>query len=255
MIKTPPPKPAPVVGWKQVPGGKIFTGDCIDMLKEVQSDSVDLVISDPAYESLEKHRAVGSKTRLKHSKASSNDWFQTFPNDRYGQLFQQLYRVMKPGTHLYLFCDEETRDVVTCGWSPQTPEVSLGYSPLIQAGFKYWKALIWDKVVAGMGYHFRAQHEFIIMAEKVIRVNKHRQLNDLGPGDVLRYQRLKGVKFYPTEKPSELISLLVLQSSNEGDTVLDIFGGSGVVGQMCRDHKRRFLLGDIDTREIRRRLT
>jgi DNA modification methylase len=81
-MKTPPPRPPVVKGWKTVPGGRIFTGDCIDMLKSLPSESVDLVITDPAYESLEKHRAIGSKTRLKHSKASSNDWFQTFPNKR-----------------------------------------------------------------------------------------------------------------------------------------------------------------------------
>jgi len=254
MIKQPPPVRPPVKGWKQAPGGKIFTGDCIDMLKELSSESVDLSIFDPAYESLEKHRAVGSKTRLKHSKASSNDWFTTFPNARYGELFQQLFRVMKPGTHIYMFCDEETRDVVTCGWSPQSPNVNLGFSPILAAGFKYWKALIWDKMIAGMGYHYRAQHEFIVMAEKIVRVNKHRQLNDLGPGDVLQHRRLKGPDYYPTEKPRELIELLVKQSSNTGDTVLDMFAGSGVVGQVCQDIDRRFILGDIDTKEIRLRL-
>ena len=43
----------------------------------------------PAYESLEKHRAIGTTTRLKHSKSSSNDWFKIFPNARFGELFQR----------------------------------------------------------------------------------------------------------------------------------------------------------------------
>jgi len=232
----------------------VYTGDCNDMLAEIPDESVDLIIFDPAYESLEKHRALGSKTRLKHSKASSNDWFVTFPNKRYLSLFVDLYRVMKKGTHLYMFCDEETRDVVACGWSPQSPKISLGCSPLLNAGFKYWKALVWDKVVPGMGYHYRAQHELIIMAEKVVRLNKHRQLNQHAGGDVLQYKRLKGSHFYPTEKPFNLIEELVLQSSNEGDTVLDPFCGSGVVGTVCRQHGRRFLLGDINTKEILNRL-
>ena len=66
------------------------------------------MITDPPYESLEKHRAIGTTTRLKHSKASSNDWFTVFPNARFGELFAEAFRVLKRNTHLYLFCDAET---------------------------------------------------------------------------------------------------------------------------------------------------
>ena len=48
--------------------------DAVRWLQDQPSESIDLLITDPAYESLEKHRAVGTTTRLKHSKASSNDW-------------------------------------------------------------------------------------------------------------------------------------------------------------------------------------
>ena len=53
--------------------------DAVEWLRSLDGESVDLVITDPPYESLEKHRAVGTTTRLKHSKASSNDWFRIFP--------------------------------------------------------------------------------------------------------------------------------------------------------------------------------
>src|SRR5215510_2778821 len=81
--------------------------DAVVWLRELLSESVDVVVTDPAYESLEKHRAIGTTTRLKHSKASSNDWFKIFPNARFGELFQEVYRVLKRNTHLYLFCDPE----------------------------------------------------------------------------------------------------------------------------------------------------
>ncbi len=67
-------------------------------LRDQPAESVDLVITDPAYESLEKHRAVGTTTRLKHSKASSNDWFKVFPNARFGELFTEVFRVLKRNT-------------------------------------------------------------------------------------------------------------------------------------------------------------
>ena len=87
---------------------ELSTRDAVDWLRDLSAESVDLVITDPAYESLEKHRAVGTTTRLKHSKASSNDWFTIFPNARFGELFREIHRVLKPDTHFYLFCDQET---------------------------------------------------------------------------------------------------------------------------------------------------
>ncbi len=105
--------------------------DAVAWLRALPAESVDLVITDPPYESLEKHRAIGTTTRLKHSKASSNDWFSIFHNDRFPELFAEVYRVLRRNTHFYLFCDPETMFVA---------------KPLAEAaGFKFWKPLIWDK--------------------------------------------------------------------------------------------------------------
>ncbi len=68
-------------------------------LRALPSESIDLVITDPPYESLEKHRAIGTTTRLKHSKSSSNDWFSIFPNVRFPELFAEVYRVLRRNTH------------------------------------------------------------------------------------------------------------------------------------------------------------
>ena len=54
------------------------SADAVQWLQSLPDASVDLVITDPPYESLEKYRAIGTTTRLSHSKASSNDWFKIF---------------------------------------------------------------------------------------------------------------------------------------------------------------------------------
>src|SRR6201990_3650750 len=87
---------------------QLSTADAVAWRRGLPAESVDLLITDPAYESLEKHRAIGTTTRLKHSKSSSNDWFQIFPNVRFGDLFDATYRALRPDTHFYLFCDAET---------------------------------------------------------------------------------------------------------------------------------------------------
>lgn len=198
--------------------------DAVEFLRAFPDESIDLIVTDPAYESLEKHRAVGTTTRLKHSKASSNDWFQIFPNSRFPELFVEAYRVLKQDTHLYLFCDQETMFVAK----------PIGEA----AGFKFWKPLVWDKQRIGMGYHYRCKYEVILFFEK-----GKRKLNDLGLPDVLSFPRVQGG--YPTEKPAELSEVLISQSTHEGALVVDPFCGSGSVGVAARRLDRRFAGCDV----------
>ncbi len=117
---------------------RLSNQDAVAWLQSLGAESVDLVITDPPYESLEKHRAIGTTTRLKVSKGSSNKWFGIFPNRRFPALLAEIFRVLKRNSHFYLFCDAETAFVV---------------KPMAErAGFKFWKPLIWDKVSIGMGY-------------------------------------------------------------------------------------------------------
>jgi site-specific DNA-methyltransferase (adenine-specific) len=208
---------------------ELSTRDAVDWLRDLPAESVDLVITDPAYESLEKHRAIGTTTRLKHSKASSNDWFNIFPNARFGELFTEIYRVLKSDTHFYLLCDAETMFVAK-------PEAE-------KAGFKFWKPLVWDKCTIGMGYHYRARYELILFFEK-----GKRRLNDLGIADIIEVPRIRGG--YPAEKPVEVAEVLIHQSSLPGELVADPFMGSGSVGVAATKLGRRFLGNDLNPEAV-----
>ncbi|KXO06448.1 Adenine-specific methyltransferase [Moritella sp. JT01] len=185
---------------------KLHKLDAVDWLKTLPSESIDLVITDPPYESLEKHRKIGTTTRLKNSAGSSNQWFDIFPNSDFPALVEQIYRVLKKNSHFYLFCDQETMFVI----KPIAEEL----------GFKFWKPIVWDKCAIGMGYHYRARYEFILFFEK-----GKRKLNDLGMPDVLQEKRVW--RGYPTEKPVPLIEKLITQSSSVDDLIIDPFFGSG----------------------------
>ena len=203
--------------------------DAVNWLRDRPTESVDLVVTDPAYESLEKHRAVGTTTRLKHSKASSNDWFKVFPNARFGELFAEVFRVLKPDTHFYLFCDAETMFVAK-------PEAE-------RAGFKFWKPLVWDKRTIGMGYHYRARYEFILFFEK-----GKRRLNDLGVADIITVPRIH--RGYPAEKPVAVSEVVISQSSQPGEVVADPFMGSGSVGVAAVRLGRRFIGTDLNPEAV-----
>jgi site-specific DNA-methyltransferase (adenine-specific) len=185
---------------------QLYQQDAVEWLSSLTDNSIDLLITDPPYESLEKHRKIGTTTRLKNSKSSSNQWFDIFPNQRFQTLLEQAYRVLKPNSHFYLFCDQETMFYI---------------KPIAeQVGFKFWKPIVWDKVAIGMGYHYRARYEFILFFEK-----GKRKLANLSIPDVLEFKRV--YRGYPTEKPVPLIKILIEQSSVIGDIVVDPFFGSG----------------------------
>jgi len=211
------------------PAFELAALDAVNWLRELPTESIDLVVTDPAYESLEKHRAVGTTTRLKHSKSSSNNWFRVFPNDRFGELFAEVFRVLKPDTHFYLFCDAETMFVAK-------PEAE-------RAGFKFWKPLVWDKRTIGMGYHYRARYEFILFFEK-----GKRRLNDLGVADIITEPRIH--RGYPAEKPVAVSQVVIGQSSQPGDVVADPFMGSGSVGVAALRLGRRFIGTDLNPEAV-----
>ena len=204
--------------------------DAVEFLRTLPSASVNLLITDPPYESLEKHRAVGTTTRLKHSKSSSNNWFTVFPNARFGDLFAEAFRVLKRNTHLYLFCDAETMFIAR-------PEGE-------RAGFHFWKPLVWDKQAIGMGYHYRARYEFILFFEK-----GKRRLNNLGTADVIAVPRVH--RGYPAEKPPAVSEVLINQSTAPGEVVADPFMGSGSVGVAALRAGRRFAGTDLNPEAVR----
>lgn len=196
----------------------------------------DCIITDPPYDSLLKWQGVGTTARMGFGKGQdateSDKFFETIDADDMFECIIQFQRVLKNNAHCYVMCDSEYVAKVL-GWVRESDNFSWRYS----------KALIWDKLAPGLGYHWRGQHEYIVMLEK-----GKRRLNDLGKSDVLRHKKVAGG--YPTEKPYGLVEELVLNSTNENDWVLDPFCGSGVVGLVCRNHNRNCVLIDKSEKAI-----
>ena len=118
------------------------------------------------------------------------------------------------------------------------------------AGFKFWKQIVWDKVQIGMGYHYRARYECILFFEK-----GKRKLNDLGVADIITCPRIRGG--YPAEKPPQVTEVLLKQSTQPGELVIDPFMGSGSVGVAAVGLGRNFMGNDLCAEAIditRRRL-
>jgi adenine-specific DNA-methyltransferase len=81
--------------------------------------------------------------------------------------------------------------------------------------------------------------------EEVIRVFNCK--SDIQYTDVLHYKTVKPYKGkHPCEKPRDLIKHLIEMSSNENDTIIDCFSGSGVLAEACIETKRNWIMIEKD---------
>lgn len=200
--------------------------DAFTFLSSLKDGYVDLIITDPPYWTLNKWREIGTTTRLggHKDKNKRSGWFKTIDEQELWDLMNEFWRVLKNNTHCYIFCDHETLRYV------------LSYAD--DMNWRRVKPLVWDKVNQGMGYTYRCRYEFIVFMEK-----GKRRLNDLSVPDILRVKKVVGG--YPTEKPVELMEILIQQSSNVDEIVCDPFFGSGSVAVAASKWERLFIGTDI----------
>lgn len=79
-----------------------------------------------------------------------------------------------------------------------------------------------------------------------MRKGKAKPVKESGIGHILEFNNILGNKLHPCEKPTDLLQLLIQNSSNEGDIVMDCFMGSGSTGVACMNTNRRFIGIEID---------
>ena len=206
----------------------IRIGDCLTVMPTLPENSVDLVLTDPPYWTLNRWRDMGTTTRLggNQDKDKQTGWFQTIDEQGLYRFMSEVFGVLKPDRHAVIMCDGQTLRYV------------LGYAEM--AGFSYCKPLVWDKMAIGMGYHFRNQHEFMVLLDK----GKNRHPHDLGMPDVFRVPYVRSD--FPTEKPVELMQTMITQLTEKDEVVLDPFMGSGTTGIACLLEHRDFIGIEID---------
>ena len=222
-------------------------GNCLDLMSKLPNNSVDLIATDPAYESMLRWQGIGSTARMGMGRKGSgsddigNKFFPIISNEDLPDFIQECHRVLRPERHCYIMCDFETLKLLHYFAITEGVFAPVGYGGL----FESCKPLIWNKVSPGMGYTYRCQYEFIFMLWK----GKKRRLNDLGISDVLTYKKPGGKdKIFPTQKPVELFETLIKQSTKEGELVLDPFLGSGTTGVACVRTGRNFIGMEVDKR-------
>lgn len=222
---------------------QLLLGDCLDIMKEIPSGSIDAIITDPPY----------GTTACK--------WDSVID---FHLMWEQLNRIIKPNGAIVLFGSEPFS------------------SALRMSNIKNYKYdWIWEKE-QGTGFARSKKqplrkHEIISvfyksqpyydcqgeMLEKIKKIKRKANSNNNSDSDslansedrisiythktkhtILRYNRDKGV--HPTQKPVLLMEHLIKTYTKENETILDFTMGSGSTGVACKNTNRNFIGIEMD---------
>ena len=206
---------------------ELIHGDCLVEMKNIPDKSIDLIVTDPPYR-LTSRGSSGTMSGYWASSLSKQG--KVFENNDIDieEYLPEFYRVLKDGTHCYIMTNQSNL--------PHFLNV------ISKSSFKFIKCLIWDKCNKICGRYYMNCFEYIIM----LRKGRERTINDRGQGDILRVPNKKtkrndGKNIHDSEKPITLMEILISNSSNEGDCILEPFMGSGSTGVACINTKRDFI--------------
>ena len=198
----------------------IKQGDCLELMQELPDESIDLIVTDPPYGidlNIQRKTSKFKNTTVKND--NTLEWLPSLVNN--------FKRIMKPNSVIYLFCNWQNYDV---------------FKKEFEKYFELKNLIVWDKQWFGMGYNWRPNHEFIM-----VLTNGKFKTNSNNNENILRYRRIHPTKMYHScEKPIALLEKLIEESSNEGDTVLDSFIGSGTTPIAAINTNRKYIGYELD---------
>ena len=210
----------------------IYNKDCLDVLKNIPDNSIDLIVTDPPYPTTSRGNAGNSGGMLQKDINKKGRVF-THNNINCKEYAPEFYRLLKDGSHCYVM----------------TNHINLidMLNTFTDIGFHFIKSLIWNKSNKIMGQYYMSQFEYILFFRK----GKGKKINNCGTSDILSIPNKKtkdkdGKNIHDTEKPIELMEVLVNNSSQENELVLDPFMGVGSTGLACIKNNRNFIGIEID---------
>ena len=207
---------------------QVIQGDCIEELKSIKDCSIDLIVADPPYNVGKDYGNGSDRQQFEDYISFSKQWLG------------ECHRVLKQDGTIYVFIGFRY--------------ISYLYQILehdLKMNFVNWISWHYTQGI-GKTKGFSPRHDDILMFSKSekykfnldsIRIPQkfYRRINNMrgaNPGDVWEVSHIhycqKNRQSHPTQKPEALVERMVLASSNENDTVLDPFSGSGTTLRVCQ---------------------
>jgi site-specific DNA-methyltransferase (adenine-specific)/modification methylase len=219
---------------------KIENCDCLEYLKQIPDNYVDLVVIDPPYNVSQKNNINYKGMSIRKNFGDWDYGFDPVP------VLKEIKRVLKSKGQIYIFC--------------ATKQIPI-YMSIFEKDWFFRNLLVWYKTnpaprLSKTNYVFA--NEYIIYAinekgkpsESVFNFQGQNKMHNTIITSALQgRERLKdenGKTAHPTQKPLSILKKLISVSSNEGDIVLDCFMGVGSTAVACKELGRGFVGCELD---------
>lgn len=220
----------------------LINGDCLEEMDKLiqQGVKVDLVAVDPPYKITARGNGGNSGGMFQKKEVNNGKVFKA--NDiEIEDWLPRIYNLLNENTHCYIMTNNKN----ITNYLKVIDEMYFNNDK--KQKFHFIKNLIWVKDNKIMGQTYMSQFEYIIM----LRKGSHKRINNCGESDVLQIKNKKlkdknGKTIHDTEKPVDLMKILVENSTNEGDIVLDFAMGIGATGVACKMLNRKFIGIELD---------
>ena len=223
----------------------LYNGDCLEVMKSIPDGSVDLVATDCPYKIVsggcrkipkDGERETSGILTHRHKDNKRTDWVDAV---RTGKMFANndiefkdwlpdVYRILKDKSHCYIMVN--SRNLAEL--QKQSEKV----------GFKFQNLLMWDKGNVTPNRWYMQGFECILM----LRKGGAKNINNLGSSNILKVPNIIGNKTHPTEKPIDLMRILIENSTQPNEIVLDLFMGSGSTMIACLNTNRKGIGIELD---------
>ena len=207
---------------------KLLVGDATvvaDVQRLMGADAADCVFSDPPY-NIDYQGYTKDRLRI-HNDQMSAEQFKRFLQES----FQCFRSVIKLGASLYI-CHSSS-------WQREFQNA------LEAAGFEVRCQIIWGKNTFAWGFgRYKFQHEPIFYCH--VAGQKDSWYGNKSQSTLWEEKKPAANRLHPTMKPVELVERALVNSSQAGDLVLDLFGGSGTTLIGCERRDRKARLMEID---------
>ncbi|HHX68321.1 MAG TPA: site-specific DNA-methyltransferase [Gallicola sp.] len=217
----------------------LYLGDCVKVMKELNSNSVNLIFADPPYflsnDGLSiKSGKIVSVNKGDWDKLENHSSIDEFNNE----WLKECYRLLKPTGSIWV---SGTRHNI---FSVEKEMKKLGY--------KIINIVIWHKSDPPPLIYknkFKFSYEFIIWAKKgrthYFNYDEMYSVNNEEMKDVWTLPAVgmdeKTFGYHPTQKPEKLLERIILATSKKGDLVLDPFLGSGTTCYVAKKLNRKII--------------
>lgn len=237
---------------------RIFKGNCIDEMKKMPSESVDMVFADPPY-FMQTDGVLRRTDGTKFSGVEDRwDKFSDFAEyDKFTtEWLSECRRVMKKDASIWVM--GSFQNIYRLGYIMQN------------MGFWILNDVIWSKPNAVPnfgGTRFQNSHETLLWCVKtkdakysfnyktMKYLNNGKQEKSVwNIGICIGRERLKdenGNKVHSTQKPEKLLYKVIMSSTKPGDVILDPFFGTGTTGAMAKATGRHFIGFEMEEKYIK----